>query len=63
MLTRVVENIQRSAVTEADETEADHRLSLIAVSAAQITKKAKSTTAGDAAPAPGLHYGKSPDAG
>lgn len=48
MLARVVENIQRSAVTEADGAEADYRLSLIAVSAAQITKKAESTTAGAA---------------
>jgi ParB family chromosome partitioning protein len=62
MLARVVENIQRSALTEADEAEAYHQLSLIGVSAAQIAKKtgrtkitvedalkAKSTTAGDAA--------------
>jgi ParB family chromosome partitioning protein len=61
-LTQVVENIQRSALTEADEAEAYHQLSLIGVSAAQIAKKtgrtkitvedalkAKSTTAGDAA--------------
>ena len=62
ILTQVVENIQRSALTEADEAEAYHQLSLIGVSAAQIAKKtgrtkinvedalkAKSTTAGDAA--------------
>ncbi|TJY66302.1 ParB/RepB/Spo0J family partition protein [Arthrobacter sp. CAU 1506] len=62
ILTQVVENIQRSALAEADEAEAYHQLSLIGVSAAQIAKKtgrtkntvedalkAKSTTAGDAA--------------
>jgi len=62
MLARMVENIQRYALTEADEAEAYHQLSLIGVSAAQIAKKtgrtkitvkdalkAKSTTAGDAA--------------
>jgi ParB family chromosome partitioning protein len=62
ILTQVVENIQRSALTEADEAEAYHQLSLIGVSAAQMAKKtgrtrinvedalkAKSTTAGDAA--------------
>lgn len=62
ILTQVVENIQRSALTEADEAEAYHQLSLIGVSAAQIAKKtgrtkinvedalkAKSTTAGGAA--------------
>ena len=62
IITQVVENIQRSALTEADEADAYHQLSLIGVSAAQIAKKtgrtkitvedalkAKSTTAGEAA--------------
>jgi ParB family chromosome partitioning protein len=62
IVTQVVENIQRSALTEADEADAYHQLSLIGVSAAQIAKKtgrtkinvedalkAKSSTAGTAA--------------
>ncbi|MCO4253370.1 ParB/RepB/Spo0J family partition protein [Pseudarthrobacter raffinosi] len=62
IVTQVVENIQRSALTEADEADAYHQLSLIGVSAAQIAKKtgrtkitvedalkAKSTDAGTAA--------------
>lgn len=62
IVTQVVENIQRAALTEADEADAYHQLSLIGVSAAQIAKKtgrtkttvedalkAKSSTAGDAA--------------
>ncbi len=62
IVTQVVENIQRSALSEADEADAYHQLSLIGVSAAQIAKKtgrtkitvedalkAKSTAAGDAA--------------
>ncbi|MGY4542508.1 ParB family chromosome partitioning protein [Arthrobacter sp. UYNi723] len=39
ILTQVVENIQRSALTEADEADAYHQLSLIGVSAASIAKK------------------------
>jgi ParB family chromosome partitioning protein len=62
IVTQVVENIQRAELTEADEADAYHQLSLIGVSAAQIAKKtgrtkitvedalkAKSSTAGDAA--------------
>ncbi len=36
---QVVENVQRSALTEADEADAYHQLSLLGVSAAQIAKK------------------------
>ncbi|MEC5180844.1 ParB/RepB/Spo0J family partition protein [Arthrobacter sp. CG_A4] len=39
IVTQVVENIQRSALTEADEADAYHQLSLIGVSAASIAKK------------------------
>ena len=62
IVTQVVENIQRAELTEADEAEAYHQLSLIGVSAAMIAKKtgrtkttvesalkAKSTDAGSAA--------------
>lgn len=62
IVTQVVENIQRSALTEADKADAYDQLSLIGVSAARIAKKtgrtkinvedalkAKSTTAGDSA--------------
>ncbi|WP_146067532.1 ParB/RepB/Spo0J family partition protein, partial [Arthrobacter sp. SX1312] len=60
--TQVVENVQRSALTDADEADAFHQLSLLGVSAAQIAKKtgraktqvegalkAKKSTAGEAA--------------
>jgi ParB family chromosome partitioning protein len=62
IVTQVVENIQRAELTEADEAEAYHQLSLIGVSAAAIAKKtgrtkttvesalqAKSTETGNAA--------------
>jgi ParB family chromosome partitioning protein len=62
IVTQVVENIQRAELTEADEADAYHQLSLIGVSAAAIAKKtgrtkttvegalkAKSSTAGSAA--------------
>ena len=62
IVTQVVENIQRAELTEADEADAYHQLSLIGVSAAVIAKKtgrtkttvegalrAKSSTAGAAA--------------
>ncbi|MDE8671106.1 ParB/RepB/Spo0J family partition protein, partial [Pseudarthrobacter sp. H3Y2-7] len=62
IVTQVVENIQRAELTEADEADAYHQLSLIGVSAAAIAKKtgrtkttvesalkAKSTDAGAAA--------------
>ncbi|WP_353713510.1 ParB/RepB/Spo0J family partition protein [Arthrobacter sp. K5] len=62
IVTQVVENIQRAELTEADEAEAYHQLSLIGVSAAAIAKKtgrtrttvesalkAKSTDTGNAA--------------
>ncbi|GAA2130871.1 hypothetical protein GCM10009825_12150 [Arthrobacter humicola] len=39
LITQVVENIQRTELTEADEAEAYHQLSLIGVSAAAIAKK------------------------
>lgn len=39
IVTQVVENIQRKELTEADEAEAYHQLSLIGVSAAAIAKK------------------------
>ena len=39
IITQVVENIQRAELTEADEAEAYHQLSLIGVSAAAIAKK------------------------
>ncbi|MDP9890010.1 ParB family chromosome partitioning protein [Arthrobacter oryzae] len=39
IVTQVVENIQRAELTEADEADAYHQLSLIGVSAAQIAKK------------------------
>jgi ParB family chromosome partitioning protein len=39
ILTQVVENIQRTELTEADEADAYHQLSLIGVSAAEIAKK------------------------
>ncbi|WP_432246103.1 ParB/RepB/Spo0J family partition protein (plasmid) [Arthrobacter sp. G.S.26] len=39
IVTQVVENIQRAALTEADEADAYHQLSLIGVSASQIAKK------------------------
>jgi ParB family chromosome partitioning protein len=39
IVTQVVENIQRAELTEADEAEAYHQLSLIGVSAATIAKK------------------------
>ncbi|CAN7546526.1 ParB/RepB/Spo0J family partition protein [Pseudarthrobacter oxydans] len=39
IVTQVVENIQRAELTEADEAEAYHQLSLIGVSAAAIAKK------------------------
>ena len=38
-MTQVVENIQRAELTEADEADAYHQLSLIGVSAAAIAKK------------------------
>ncbi|MBG6218652.1 ParB family chromosome partitioning protein [Arthrobacter sp. CAN_A6] len=47
--TQVVENVQRSALTDADEADAFHQLSLLGVSAAQIAKKtgrAKTTVEG-----------------
>ncbi|OUM44628.1 ParB/RepB/Spo0J family partition protein [Arthrobacter sedimenti] len=60
--TQVVENVQRSALTDADEADAFHQLSLLGVSAAQIAKKtgrakthvegalkARKSTAGEAA--------------
>jgi ParB family transcriptional regulator, chromosome partitioning protein len=66
IVTQVVENIQRTELTEADEADAYHQLSLIGVSAAKIAKqtgrtkaavesalKAKSTDAG----AKALHNG------
>jgi ParB family chromosome partitioning protein len=62
IVTQVVENIQRAELTEADEADAYHQLSLIGVSAAAIAKKtgrtrttvesalkAKSTDTGNAA--------------
>jgi ParB family transcriptional regulator, chromosome partitioning protein len=62
IVTQVVENIQRAELTEADEADAYHQLSLIGVSAAAIAKKtgrtkttvegalkAKSSNAGSAA--------------
>ncbi|MFJ6003946.1 ParB/RepB/Spo0J family partition protein [Arthrobacter sp. NPDC092385] len=65
--TQVVENVQRSALTDADEADAFHQLSLLGVSAAQIAKKtgraktqvegalkAKKSTAGEAALSKGL---------
>jgi ParB family chromosome partitioning protein len=39
IVTQVVENIQRTELTEADEADAYHQLSLIGVSAAKIAKK------------------------
>ncbi|WP_284762069.1 ParB/RepB/Spo0J family partition protein [Arthrobacter sp. efr-133-R2A-63] len=39
IVTQVVENIQRAELTDADEADAYHQLSLIGVSAAQIAKK------------------------
>src|SRR6478736_9982913 len=45
ILTQVVENIQRSALTEADEAEAYHQLSLIGVPASAIAKKTGRTRA------------------
>lgn len=39
IVTQVVENIQRAALTEADEADAYHQLSLIGVTASQIAKK------------------------
>jgi len=39
IVTQVVENIQRAALTEADEADAYHQLSLIGVSVSQIAKK------------------------
>ena len=39
IVTQVVENIQRAELTEADEADAYHQLSLIGVTAAQIAKK------------------------
>ncbi|GAB2721996.1 ParB/RepB/Spo0J family partition protein [Arthrobacter bambusae] len=39
ILTQVVENIQRAELTEADEADAYHQLSLVGVSAAAIAKK------------------------
>ncbi|MDJ0321983.1 ParB/RepB/Spo0J family partition protein [Pseudarthrobacter sp. PS3-L1] len=39
IITQVVENIQRSALTDADEADAYHQLSLIGVTAGQIAKK------------------------
>jgi ParB family transcriptional regulator, chromosome partitioning protein len=39
IVTQVVENIQRTELTEADEVDAYHQLSLIGVSAADIAKK------------------------
>ncbi|MEV7136140.1 ParB/RepB/Spo0J family partition protein [Arthrobacter sp. NPDC093128] len=39
IVTQVVENIQRTELTEADEADAYHQLSLIGVSAADIAKK------------------------
>ncbi|SEJ78737.1 chromosome partitioning protein, ParB family [Arthrobacter sp. yr096] len=39
IVSQVVENIQRAAMTEADEADAYHQLSLIGVSAAAIAKK------------------------
>jgi ParB family chromosome partitioning protein len=65
--TQVVENVQRSALTDADEADAFHQLSLLGVSSAQIAKKtgraktqvegalkAKKSTAGEAALSKGL---------
>lgn len=65
--TQIVENVQRSALTDADEADAFHQLSLLGVSAAQIAKKtgraktqvegalkAKKSTAGEAALSKGL---------
>jgi ParB family chromosome partitioning protein len=62
IVTQVVENIQRAELTEVDEADAYHQLSLIGVSAAAIAKKtgrtkttvegalkAKSSNAGSAA--------------
>jgi ParB family chromosome partitioning protein len=62
IVTQVVENIQRAELTEADEADAYHQLSLIGISAAAIAKKtgrtrtavesalkAKSTDTGNAA--------------
>jgi hypothetical protein len=43
IVTQVVENIQRAELTEADEADAYHQLSLIGVSAAAIAKKAGRT--------------------
>lgn len=59
IVSQVVENIQRSALTEADEAEAYHQLSLIGVTAGQIAKKTgrTKTTVQDALKA------KSSDAG
>ncbi len=64
--TQVVENVQCSALTDADEADAYHQLSLLGVSAAQIAKKtgraktavegalkAKKSAAGEAALAKG----------
>ena len=39
IVTQVVENIQRAELTEADEADAYHQLSLIGVSASAIAKK------------------------
>jgi ParB family chromosome partitioning protein len=39
IVTQVVENIQRAELTDADEADANHQLSLIGVSAAAIAKK------------------------
>ncbi|AOY71310.1 hypothetical protein Pure05_27560 [Paenarthrobacter ureafaciens] len=67
ILTQVVENIQRAELTDADEADAYHQLSLLGVSAAAIAKKtgrkkavvedalkAKSSEAGTAALGRGL---------
>lgn len=45
IVTQVVENIQRAELTEADEADAYHQLSLIGVSAAAIAKKTGRTKA------------------
>ena len=45
IVTQVVENIQRTELTEADEADAYHQLSLIGVSAADIAKKTGRTKA------------------
>ena len=75
-MTQVVENIQRAELTEADEADAYHQLSLIGVSAAAIAKKtgrtkttvegalkAKSTERRSRRPGQGIHHRGSADHG